>query len=85
MCKIRILIVDDHGIVRAGIRSLLEGQVDMEVVGEAVNGEDAISKAGQLKPDLVLMDIVLQGRMDGIEAASIIQSRFDIPVVYLTA
>ncbi len=67
MSKIRILIVDDHGIVRAGIRSLLEGESDIEVVGEAAGGEEAIEKAAQFRPDLVLMDIAMPG-MNGIEA-----------------
>jgi len=67
MGKLRILIVDDHGIVRAGIRSLLEGQPDIEVVGEAAGGEEAIEKALQLQPELVLMDIAMPG-MSGIEA-----------------
>ena len=67
MSKMRVLIVDDHGIVRAGIRSLLEGQEDIEVVGEASNGDEAIAKARELKPDLILMDIAMPG-MNGIEA-----------------
>ena len=67
MSKIRVMIVDDHGIVRAGTRSLLEGQEDMEVVGEASGGEEAIQKAKEIKPDLVLMDIAMPG-MNGIEA-----------------
>ncbi len=67
MAKMRVLIVDDHGIVRAGIRSLLEGQDDIEVAGEASGGEEAISKAKELHPDLVLMDIAMPG-MNGIEA-----------------
>ena len=67
MDKLRILIVDDHGIVRAGIRALLEAQPDIEVVGEAAGGEEAIAKAGQLRPELVLMDIAMPG-MNGIEA-----------------
>lgn len=67
MSKLRILIVDDHGIVRAGVRSLLEGQTDMEVVGEASGGEEAVDKARQLQPQMVLMDIAMPG-MNGIEA-----------------
>lgn len=67
MSKLSVLIVDDHGIVRAGTRSLLEGQPDIEVVGEAAGGEEAIEKAKELRPDLVLMDIAMPG-MNGIEA-----------------
>jgi DNA-binding NarL/FixJ family response regulator len=67
MSKLRVLIVDDHGIVRAGIKSLLDGQSDIEVAGEASGGEEAIEKAKELRPDLVLMDIAMPG-MNGIEA-----------------
>ena len=84
MSKSRILIVDDHGIVRAGIRSLLEDDTSIEVVGEAVDGEEAIEKTKQLKPDLVLMDIAIQG-MNGIEATRRIKEEFtDICVLLLT-
>ena len=84
MSKPRILIVDDHGIVRAGIRSLLEDDTSIEVVGEAENGEEAIEKAKQLKPDLVLMDIAMPG-MNGIEATRRIKEEFpDICVLILT-
>ena len=76
MSKMRVLIVDDHGIVRAGICSLLEGQEDIEVVGEAAGGEEAIEKARELKPDLVLMDIAMPG-MNGIEATRHIKQ--DVP------
>jgi NarL family two-component system response regulator LiaR len=64
---IRVLLVDDHAIVRDGIRSLLKTQPDIEVVGEANNGQDAMSMAESLQPDVVLMDLVMPG-MDGIEA-----------------
>lgn len=67
MRKLRILLVDDHAVVLAGIRSLLEGEADMEVVGEARSGEEAVDKATQLQPELVLMDIAMPG-MNGIEA-----------------
>ncbi len=67
MSKLRILIVDDHGLVRAGIQSLLEGQSELEVIGQAASGEEAIDKAIGLRPDLVLMDIAMPG-MNGIEA-----------------
>ena len=64
---IRILLVDDHAIVRDGIRSLLKTQPDIEVVGEADNGQAAVAMVGNLEPDVVLMDLVMPG-MDGIEA-----------------
>jgi NarL family two-component system response regulator LiaR len=64
---IRVLLVDDHAIVRDGIHSLLKTQPDIEVVGEANNGRDAVSEAENLQPDVILMDLVMPG-MDGIEA-----------------
>ena len=75
MSKLRVLIVDDHGIVRAGIRSLLENDADIEVVGEAENGGGAIEKVKQLKPDMVLMDLSMPG-MNGIEATRRIKNAF---------
>ena len=64
---IRVLIADDHSIVRRGIKALLATEKDMQVVGEAENGAEAIEKAASLKPDVVLMDLVMP-QMDGIEA-----------------
>ncbi len=74
MSKIRVLIADDHSIVRAGIRSLLEGQSNIEVVGEASNGCEAIELATQLQPDVVLMDIVM-GDLSGLVATQEIKER----------
>jgi two-component system response regulator NreC len=82
--KIRVLIVDDHGIVRAGIRSLLEGQADIEVVGEASSGWKAIELAIRLQPDVVLMDIAM-GDLSGLEATQEIRERApDVNVLALT-
>jgi NarL family two-component system response regulator LiaR len=64
---IRLLITDDHSIVRKGIKALLATEKDMQVVGEAENGAEAVEKAASLKPDVVLMDLVMP-EMDGIEA-----------------
>ncbi len=64
---IRLMIVDDHGIVRKGIKALLATEKDMQVVGEAENGAQAVEKALALKPDVILMDLVMP-EMDGIEA-----------------
>lgn len=65
MDKIGVLIVDDHPVVREGLRSFLQLQEDMEVVGEAADGVEALKKVGELVPDVVLIDLVMP-RMDGI-------------------
>ena len=75
MKKIRILLADDHTLMRAGIRALLEKQHDMEVVGEAADGQEALQKAAELGPDVVLMDIAMPG-MDGTEATKQIKSQY---------
>jgi len=84
MAEGRILIVEDEHIVAIGIKRMLKG-LGYTVTGVASSGEDAISKAESTFPDLVLMDIMLKGELDGVEAAKEIKERFDVPVVYLTA
>jgi two-component system response regulator NreC len=71
---IKVLIADDHRLVRAGIRALLEGQPDIEVVGEAGSGCEAIELATNLQPDVVLMDIAM-GDLSGLEATQEIKER----------
>lgn len=80
----RILVVEDEGIVAKDIQNTLKG-LGYGVSALASSGEEAIDKAAETHPDLVLMDIALKGEMDGVEAAEQIRARFDIPVVYLTA
>lgn len=80
----RILVVEDEHIVAMGIKKMLKS-LGYTVTGVASSGEDAISKAESTFPDVVLMDIMLKGDMDGVEAAREIRERFDVPVVYLTA
>ncbi|MGW1893067.1 response regulator [Streptomyces sp. NPDC002004] len=65
--SIRVLLVDDHQVVRRGLRTFLEVQDDIEVVGEASDGEEGVARAEELRPDVVLMDVTMPG-MDGIEA-----------------
>jgi len=65
--RIRVLIADDHPIVRKGLRALLATESDIEVVGEAADGREVIAKAGRLQPDVILMDLVMP-ELDGIEA-----------------
>lgn len=84
MKKTEILIVEDERIVAADMKISLN-RLGYDVCGMVISGEKAVKKAEELHPDLVLMDIKLSGEMDGIEAASIIRSRIDIPVIYLTA
>lgn len=69
MERVGVLIVDDHPVVRTGIRGMLDGQPDFEVVGEAVNGEEAADLAGRLNPDVVLMDLRMPG-VDGVSATA---------------
>ena len=80
----RILIVEDEVIVAMTLESVLQ-KLGYGVAGSVTNGPDAIQMAGEEMPDLILMDIRLEGSMDGIEAATRISARYGIPVVYLTA
>ena len=64
---VRVLLVDDHGVVRAGLRALLESTGRVDVVGEASSGEEAVDKARALEPDIVVMDLAMPG-MDGVQA-----------------
>ncbi len=84
MNKMRILIADDHVIVREGLRTLLEAQPDMEVVVEATDGEEAVSKTKEVQPDIVLMDITMPG-MNGLEATRQIKEHCpDVRILALT-
>ncbi len=84
MKQFKIMIVEDESIAALDVKNMLEelGYVTTESIR---TGEEAISKIDDLKPDLVLMDITLDGVMSGIEAAELIQNKNSIPVVFLTA
>jgi PAS domain S-box-containing protein len=84
MANAQILIVEDEGIIAKDIQNTLI-RLGYTVTAVASSGEEAIEKTAETAPDLVLMDIVLEGYMDGVEAAEQIRNRFDIPVIYLTA
>lgn len=84
MAKAKILIAEDERIVAADIQRSLQG-MGYAVCGIVSSGEEAVNDAAELRPDLVLMDIVLEGEQDGIEAANLIRAHLNIPVVYLTA
>ena len=84
MSKTAILIVEDEGVVAADLAVKLE-QLGYEVAGSAESGEEAVALVERMHPELVLMDILLKGQMDGIEAAEAIRRAHDVPVVYLTA
>jgi DNA-binding NarL/FixJ family response regulator len=84
MKPIRVLVVDDHRLVREGLASMLSLQKDMEVVGQASNGDEALSRCRSLQPDVVLMDISMPG-MNGIVAARTIREKFpETKVIMLT-
>jgi putative two-component system response regulator len=84
MNKAHILVVEDEAVVAMDIEAALQS-MDYEVAGTAATGEEAIAKALESRPDVVLMDIRLRGEMDGIEAAGRIRAQAAIPIIYLTA
>ncbi len=84
MAKTNVLVIEDESIVSKDIQHSLK-KLGYNVVGSAASGEKAIELALELKPDIVLMDIMLQGELTGIEAAEQIRAAINIPVVYLTA
>ncbi|OQW32673.1 MAG: hypothetical protein A4E19_04730 [Nitrospira sp. SG-bin1] len=84
MKSIRVLLADDHFLVRQGLRKYLSHHIDIELVGEATNGEEAVNLTDSLKPDVVVMDINMP-RMNGIEAtSSIIRKHPHLPVIGLS-
>lgn len=82
--KLGVLIADDQALMRAGFRMILEAEPDLEVVGEAADGREAVAEAGRLRPDVVLMDVRMP-EMDGIEATRrLLNGNDDTKVVMLT-
>jgi two-component system response regulator NreC len=82
---VRIMVVDDHAVVRSGLIMLLDGKHGMQVVGEAADGDEAITKAGELRPDVVLMDLSMPHGKDGLTAAGELKKLLpDTAVLILT-
>src|SRR5271167_242493 len=84
MAKIRIMLADDHTLFRQGIRTLISAEADMEVVAEASNGGDAVDKAGEVRPDVVLMDIGMPGLSSFEATRQIKKNRPETKVLFLT-
>ena len=85
MRKIKILVADDHALLRVGLNTMLSTQPDMTVVGEAGNGRDAVARAKELKPDVVVMDLMMP-KLDGAEATrQIVEALPETKVVILTS
>ncbi len=85
MTKIRLMIVDDHEVVRLGMRAAFELESDIHIVGEATNGAEAVAKISVLDPQVILMDVQME-KMDGIEACRDIKSRYPhIHVLMITS
>lgn len=83
MTAVRILLVDDHPIVRAGVRSLFDRRDDAEVVGEAASGEEAVVLARHLRPDVVLCDLRLGTGMDGVQTTAALRALDPAPAVLI--
>ncbi|QEH33429.1 Oxygen regulatory protein NreC [Aquisphaera giovannonii] len=84
MGKLRVVLADDHAVVREGLKALIDAQPDLEVVGEAADGETACRKAEELRPDVLVMDVSMP-RMSGVEATERLrQSRPELRILALT-
>jgi DNA-binding NarL/FixJ family response regulator len=81
---IRILVVDDHPIVRQGLKTLLEGHSGWRVIGEASDGAEALEKAGELNPDVMVLDVTMP-RMNGLEACRLLRRQFpELEILFVT-
>jgi DNA-binding NarL/FixJ family response regulator len=81
---IRILVVDDHPIVRQGLKTLLEGHSGWQVIGEASDGAEALEKAGELNPDVMVLDVTMP-RMNGLEACRLLRMQFpELEILFVT-
>ena len=84
MRKGKILIVEDEVIIALDLKKTLK-DLGYSLVGTVTSGEEAVKAAGKMHPDLILMDIKLQGHINGLEAGKKIQDKFNIPIIYITA
>ncbi len=84
MKTIRILIADDHAVVRRGLRSILQIEKDFQIVGEASNGAETVEKARQLKPDVIIMDLIMPEKSGGEATAEILAERPETRILLLT-
>jgi NarL family two-component system response regulator LiaR len=83
--RIRVMIVDDHAVVRSGLSAFLSIYADLEMVGEAESGEDALARIGLLLPDVILMDLMMPG-MDGVQTTRAVKQKYpQIQIVALTS
>jgi NarL family two-component system response regulator LiaR len=83
--RIRVMIVDDHAVVRSGLGAFFAAFPDLELIGEAENGEEAIVRCGLLEPDVILMDLIMPGT-DGVAATRLIKERYPaVKVIALTS
>jgi NarL family two-component system response regulator LiaR len=83
--RIRVMIVDDHAVVRSGLSAFLSVYPDLEMVGEAESGEDALARIGLLQPDVILMDLMMPG-MDGVQTTRAVKQKYPhIQIVALTS
>ncbi|OGC10417.1 two-component system response regulator [candidate division KSB1 bacterium RBG_16_48_16] len=82
--EVKILVVEDENIVAMDIKCMLM-KLGYDVLGVVSNGEHAVKQAEIMSPDLILMDIIIKGSIDGIEAACRIRTKFKIPIIFLTA
>ncbi len=83
--NIRVMLVDDHAVVRSGLTAFLSAYPDLELVGEAENGQQAVQRAAALQPDVILMDLIMPV-MDGVAATQVIKRRYPhIQIVVLTS
>ena len=85
MPRIRVMVVDDHEVVRSGLKAILEPEVDLQIVGDAASATEAIERVPLLDPNVILMDVRMEG-MNGIEACRLIKSAHpEVSVLMLTS